>query len=105
VALPAFARRTPLLQQSIDIFRALGPQQQTCCRIGVGKTCRIGVVGPRWDRDGQTDGRTPYRFIDPAPHTIHSSIHPSIKFISEASPQLKKLQLKIKVYKKTSTMH
>jgi len=30
VALPSFARRTPLLQQSIDISCPPGPQQQTC---------------------------------------------------------------------------
>jgi len=31
VALPAFACRTLLLQQSIDISCLSGPQQQTCC--------------------------------------------------------------------------
>jgi len=42
VALPAFAGRTPPLQQSIDIFGPPGPQQRVC-----------------WDRVGQkTDGRT-----------------------------------------------
>jgi len=30
VALLAFARRTPLLQQSVDISCLPGPQQQTC---------------------------------------------------------------------------
>jgi len=31
-----------------------------------------------WDKqmDRQTDRRTPYRFIDPAPHTIHNFISP-----------------------------
>jgi len=50
VALPAFARRTPLLQQSIDISCLPGPQQQTC-------SSRIVAVGPCWDRltDRQTD--------------------------------------------------
>jgi len=56
VALPAFARRTPLLQQSIDVTCSPGPQQQTC-------SSGFAAVGPCWDGDG----RTPHRFIDPAP--------------------------------------
>jgi len=43
VALPAFARRTPLLQQVIDIScPSMDPEQQTC-----------GAVGAYWGR--QTD--------------------------------------------------
>jgi len=53
MALPAFARRTPLLQQPIGISCPPGPQK---------------AASPCWDRE--TDGRTPYRFIDHAPHTM-----------------------------------
>jgi len=50
VALPALARRTPLLQQSIDISCPRAhTQQQTC-------SGEFAAVGPCWDR--QTDGRT-----------------------------------------------
>jgi len=61
VALPAFARRRSLQQQSDYIFCLPGSQQQTCSSL-------FAAVGSCWDR--QTDGRTPYRFIDPAPHTM-----------------------------------
>ena len=69
VALPAFVRLTPLLQQSIDISWPPGPQptaanlQQRvcCCEPMLGQT------------DGQTNGRTPHRFIDPALHTMPGS--------------------------------
>ena len=47
VALPAFASRASLLQQSTDISCVLRPQQQTC-------STEFAVVGPRWER--QTDG-------------------------------------------------
>ena len=30
------------------------------------------AVGSCWDRRTGTDGRTPYRFIDPAPHTMRT---------------------------------
>jgi len=46
-ALPAFVRRTPLLQQSIDISCRSGPEQQTF-------SSGFAAVGPRWDK--QTDG-------------------------------------------------
>jgi len=49
LALPAFARRTPLLQQT--------------CSSG-----SAAVQGPCWD--GQRDGRTPRRLIDLTPHTM-----------------------------------
>jgi len=59
VALPAFALRTPILlraeQQSIDISCAPGPQQQICRQT-----------------DRQTDGRTPFRYTDHAPHTMRA---------------------------------
>jgi len=50
VALPAFARRTPLLQQSIDISCLPFPQQQTCSSV-------FAAVDPCWDRrtDRPTD--------------------------------------------------
>jgi len=61
VALPAFARHTPAVQQSIAGPTAANlPQRIRCCGPLLGQT------------DGQTDGRTPYRFIDPAPHTVQA---------------------------------
>jgi len=67
VALPAFARRTPLLQQSINISCPPGSQQQTC-------TSGFAAVRPCWDRqtDRRTDRRTPYGFIEPAPHIMRA---------------------------------
>jgi len=63
VVLPAFACRTPLLQHTpTDISRpSMHPQQQTCC-------CRFAAVGPCWD--SQTDGLTPYHFIDSTMHSM-----------------------------------
>ena len=60
----AAAARRPAL--SIDIFCAYGAQQQTH------RTPLLRSIV--WDRltDGQTDGRTPDRFIDPAPHTMRT---------------------------------
>jgi len=69
MALPAFTRRTPLLrmpamQQSI---LPAGPtaanlQQRVCCN------------GPMLGQtDRQTDGQTPYRYIDHAPRTNNAS--------------------------------
>ena len=69
MALPAFTRRTPLLpmpamQQSI---LPAGPtaanlQQRVCCS------------GPMLGQtDRQTDGQTPYRYIDHAPRTNNAS--------------------------------
>jgi len=49
MALPAFARRTPPLQQSIDISCPPGPRLQTC-------SSGFAAVGQRWDR--QTERRT-----------------------------------------------
>jgi len=40
-----------------------GPQQQTY-------SSGFAAVGPCWDR--QTDGRTPYRFIEPAPRAMRA---------------------------------
>jgi len=59
VALLDFAATAPAVQQSIDISYSPGPQQQTrraayCCS----------------GRIGRTDGRTQYRCVDPAPHTM-----------------------------------
>ena len=47
--------RPMLLQQSIDISCPPGPQQQTC--------------NSELRQSNGTDRRTPYPFIDPAPHT------------------------------------
>ena len=54
----------PVVQQSTDISCPPGPQQQTC-------SSGLAAIGPRWVRqtDRQTNGRTPYRYVDPAPHT------------------------------------
>jgi len=50
VALPAFGRRTPAVQQLTDISCLLGPQQQTC-------SSGFAAVGPCWDRQtGRLDG-------------------------------------------------
>ena len=61
VALPAHSHAALLcaVQQSIDIFCRAGPQQQSL----------IAAVG-------QTDGQTPDRCIDPAPHTISLQVVP-----------------------------
>ena len=63
VALPAFARRIPQQQQPINIscppagLTAANLQQRICC------------CGPML---GQIDGRTPYRYIDPAPNSTRA---------------------------------
>ena len=58
VALPAFTRCTSAVQKSIDISCRC---MQTC-------SSRLVGVGPCWDRqtDRRTDGRTPFRYTDPA---------------------------------------
>ena len=59
LSLPAFAGRcywALAMQQSMDICPS-GPQQQSCS----GEFAAVGRAG--------TDRRTPYRYIDPAPHT------------------------------------
>ena len=59
MTLPAFVRRTLLLQQSIDTSCTPGPQQQTCnSGFAAGFCC--------WCMMGQTDGRTPYRYAGSA---------------------------------------
>ena len=54
MALPAFARQTPLLQHSTDFSRRPTTAQPAarCCSEWANGT------------DSRTDGRTPYRFID-----------------------------------------
>jgi len=65
VALPAFAAApraaaAPAEQQSIDISCPPGPQQQT----------RRTLLQRSNGADTRTDdGRTQYRFVEPAPHT------------------------------------
>jgi len=59
VALPAFARRTPLPQQLIDIYCPPSPQQQTY-------SSGFAAIGPCWDR--QTDGRPTDAWTLPAAH-------------------------------------
>ena len=73
VALHAFARRRLAVQQSID----------TSCI-----TCSswFAAVDPRWDR--QTDGRKPYRYIDPAPKVCRYNWH-SAGYLVCAFPMLK----------------
>ena len=58
-ALPAFASRC-CNSRSLS---PPGPQQRTC-------SSGLAVVGPCCGR--QTDGRTPYRFVDPVPHIIRA---------------------------------
>jgi len=53
----------PAVQQLINISWPPGPQQQTR---------RSGVWLPNVATDRQTDGRAPYRYIDPAPHTMRA---------------------------------
>jgi len=69
VALPAFARHMKLLQQLIDISCWLGPQQQTCRSKKSGFAKAAGLL--LWAHAG-TDRQTPYRFTDPAPHTMQA---------------------------------
>jgi len=52
MALPAFARYKPLLQQLISISCLPGKQQQTCSS----RFATVAALGPCWDR--QTDGQT-----------------------------------------------
>ena len=54
VALPAFASRPPLLQQSIEISCPPGLQQQTCSSVFV-------AVGPCWDRQTDRHRNVPLR--------------------------------------------
>ena len=56
------------LQQSIDISFPPGPQQQTR-RSDMQRS----IGGTERQTDGQTDGRTMYRYIDPAPHTMRAT--------------------------------
>jgi len=67
VALPAFAPRTPLQQQAIDISCLPGPQQQTFSS-GLLLCAHAGT-----QTDGQTGGQTPYRLLDPFPHTTRAA--------------------------------
>ena len=60
LVLPAFVRRTPLLQKSIVISCLPGTKQQT------GRTLLKQAKGT----DRRADGRTPYRFTDRTPHTM-----------------------------------
>jgi len=57
-------RRPSLLQQSGDIACPLGSQQQT----------RRTLLWRANGTDRRIDGRTPYRFIDPAPHTTPRTV-------------------------------
>jgi len=71
----ALAGRTPLLQQSIDIS----------CPSGSSKPAAAGLLlwvhaGRDTQTDRRTDGQTPGRYIDPAPHTAgnvskHGEVH------------------------------
>jgi len=49
------AAAAPAVQQLIDISYLPGSKPAACCCSG---------------RMGQTHGRTPYRYVDPAPHTM-----------------------------------
>ena len=56
------AAAAPAARQSIDISYLHSPQQQTCPK----------PLQRANGTDRQTDGRTPYRFIDPALHTVRA---------------------------------
>jgi len=68
VALPAFARRTPLLQ-SIDIS---APRQAHSSKPTVAGLLLWVHAGTERRTDGWTFGRTPRRFIDAAPHCMRT---------------------------------
>jgi len=70
VALPAFVRCMPAVQQSIDISYPPSPQQQTCSS-GVR---RPDGTDRQTDRqtDGQTDGQTPDICINHAVHAMRT---------------------------------
>ena len=78
VALPAFARRcclAPAVQQSTNISCSPRPQQQTCNSgfTAVGPCCMGQTEWWTDERsDGHKDGRTPYCYIDPAPHPVRA---------------------------------
>jgi len=79
VALPAFARRTPLLlsarRAAIDLYLlpaghiAANLQQQVCCSWSM-----LGQTDEQTDgkTNRHTDGGTLYRYIDSAPHTMRT---------------------------------
>jgi len=56
------AAAAPAVQQSIDISQPPGPQQQT----------RRTLMQRANGTDRRTDGRTPYRYTDPALHTVRA---------------------------------
>jgi len=60
------AAAAPAVQQSIDISYPPGPQQQTR------RTLLQRADGTARRADRQTDGQTPYRFIDHASRTMRA---------------------------------
>ena len=86
VALPVFVAAVPAVQQSIDISYQSGLQQQTRCTL----LQRANGTDERTDR--QTDGRTPYRYIDPAPHTMREVPTRNVAYISMNTGQLKNVK-------------
>ena len=67
VALPAFTRRAPLLLSAghAAIDRYLLPAELTAANLQQ----RVCCCEPMLE---QTDGRTPYHYIDPAPHSMRA---------------------------------
>jgi len=65
------AAATPAVQQSIDISNPPGPQQQT--------------------------RRTPYRFIDPVPHTVHAGSANNSKIATDLCFRTRYPQISVKI--------
>jgi len=66
VVLRPSAAPAPAVQQSINVTYEPGPQQQTR------RTLPQRANGTDRQTDKRTDGRTPYRFIAPAAHTMRA---------------------------------
>jgi len=60
-ALPAFAPAAATVDRYLRRAHAANLQQRVCC---------CGPVLPQ--TDGRSDGRTPYRFVDPVPHIVRA---------------------------------
>jgi len=72
--LPPRAATAPAVQQSIDVSYPPGPQQQTR-RTLLQRSDE--TEGQTVEQNRQTDGRTPYRYADPALHIIGLQVVPT----------------------------
>ena len=68
-ALPSFARHTPLLLSAGVTGRAASDRYLLPALARGSKPVKTGLL--LWALLKQKDGRTPYRYIDPVPHTIY----------------------------------